>query len=242
MPLPQPYAIDFDVYRKDLVEQALNRMLSQHYDKCVLRQFVAAFINEAQEAYDAILDMQQQRVVYFAQATNLDALGRIVGEDRAPWSYDESSWMFFDGQGQGFDQIAMWCINAPMGTFIPVMDDQYRTNIIGKAVKNHTLVASVPEITSLTDLLLGLPISFEKTGPNQVRIVVPDYITATQLYLITRSFTDERVDKGYFLPYPATLDFDSVVMYTPDKFFCFDRTDRQYDVAKFAVGVNHNWR
>ena len=40
MPLPQPYAIDFDVYRKDLVAQALNRMLSQHYDKCVLRQFV----------------------------------------------------------------------------------------------------------------------------------------------------------------------------------------------------------
>lgn len=49
----------------------------------MLRQLVAVFVGEVQELYDAVLDMQRGRTLYAAEAANLDALGRIVGEERA---------------------------------------------------------------------------------------------------------------------------------------------------------------
>lgn len=241
MALPSVYKISFDAYRKDLVQQALDRMLSQHYNKCVLRQFVAAFLDEAQEAYDAIIDMQEQRTVYAAEGENLDALGRIVGEDRAPWAYDDSSWLFFDRQGQGWDQVAMWCLKGPLGQYTEVDDEQYRVNILAKAVKNHTLVGSIPEITNLVQYLLGTNASYEKTGPNECRIIVQDNISTTQLALLTRNYTDKRVDEGYYIPYPATLSFSGILMFAPGEFFMFDRADRQWDFAPMAVGVTHDW-
>lgn len=241
MALPYPYAIDFTPYRKDLLEQALNRMLSQHYDKCVLRQFVAAIIDEAQRAYDAIIDMQEQRIVYNAEGENLNALGRIVGEDRKPWTYDDSTWLFFDRQGQGYDQVVMWCINAPLGRYVEVEDQQYRINIIAKAIKNHTLVASIPEITYLINYLFDINVSYEKTGPNEVRIIVPDNISTTQLRLLTQSYTDNRVDESYYIPYPATLSFSEVLMFGATGYFMFDRDNRCFDVAPLAVGVNYDW-
>ncbi len=91
------YKVDFSGLRVDLVEQALGRMLSQHYSACVLRRFVAALVSEAQEFYEACIDLQERRTVYVAAGENLNALGRIVGADRAPWSFDDSYWFFSTG-------------------------------------------------------------------------------------------------------------------------------------------------
>ena len=238
MPIPEFYKVDFSPYRKDLIEQALGRMLSQHYDKCVLRQFVAAIMDEVQELYDAVLDMQEQRTLYEAEEENLNALGRIVGESRNPYQYDESRYMFADRINQRPDSSFVWCLNAPFSAFIPVEDEQYRVNILARIFKNHTLVASIPEMERLTYLLTDSLVSYEKTGPMQVTVVVPATISATAYNILTLARTDQRADDAFMLPYPATLWFSGIVIYVPDKFFCADRANEQRcDHAPCAVGV-----
>lgn len=238
MPIPEFYKVDFTPYRKDLITQALNRMLEQHYDKCVLRQFVAAIMQEVQALYDAVIDMQEGRTLYEAEEYNLDALGRIVGESRAPYQYDESHWMFADREAQRPDDAPVWCVNAPFAAFLPVDDKQYRLNILARIMKNHTLVASIPEMERLTYLVTDSLVSYEKTGPMQVTVVVPSTISATAYNILIQARTDQRTDDAFMLPYPATLWFDGIIIYVPDKFFCADRANEQRcDRAPCAVGV-----
>lgn len=249
MPLPIHYKVDFDIHLKDLVDQALSRLLSQHYNKCVLRQFVAVFLRECQELFEACLDIQRLRTVYDAEGENLEGLGRIVGEERAPWTYSEDYFFFFDRQGQGFDQVVMWCLHAPLGVQMPVDDLQYKMNIILKAIKNHTLTSSVPEILDFLDLALDIHVSYDKIGPNEVMILVPASTPMTYLYLLTHDYDDERADHRFWTPYPATLDISSI-MFVPDGgFFIFDVwekeepvdgtlvkfTERAWDIAPVAV-------
>ena len=235
--LPRAFQVDFTPYRKDLVEQALSRILSQHYDKCVLRQFVAAFGDECQELYDACIDMQEMRTPFEAEGENLNALGRIVGEPRAPWVYDESGWTFFDRQGQGADQTLVWCIGGPMGVSVIVEDSQYQMNIIVKAIKNHTLTSSVPELQDLIDVAFDQFVSFEKTGPNEVKIIVPASISMPRLVALTRAQDNMRVDNEFYMNYPATLDISQVMMFAPGGFLIFDTEGRGVDQAPVAVGV-----
>lgn len=83
MSVPSRLEVSFGQYAKSLIDEALAKLPSQFLTACVLRQFVAAFVGEVQELYDAVLDMQRGRTLYAAEAANLDALGRIVGEERA---------------------------------------------------------------------------------------------------------------------------------------------------------------
>jgi len=238
MPIPAAYKVDFSPYRKDLIEQALARMLSQHYDKCVLRQFVAAIMQEVQALYDAIIDLQEKRTLHEAAAENLNALGRIVGEPRAPYQYDESRWLFADRDQQRPDRAVAWCLHAPFAIYIPVGDDQYRMNILARIVKNHTLVASIPEIEHLTALVTETMISYERTGPMTVQALVPSTISATAWNILTQARTDLRADDIFTFPYPATLWFDGTVMYMPGIWFAADRENEQRcDQAHCAVGV-----
>ena len=232
MPLSSQYIVDFSRYRKSLLEQALSRLLSQHYDKCVLRQFVTVFIEEIQELYDALIDLQEKRIPFNAENENLNALGLIVGEDRMPWAYDDTTWAFTDIAGQGADQERAWCKYAPLGLFLMVDDLQYRVNIILKAIKNHTLTSSAPEIINLVKLIFGLDISFEKTGPNTVNLIVPNGVSMTQIYLLVQASTNEQVDDKFFLPYPATLSIENVYMETSvGDFFIFDVENRGFDIS-----------
>lgn len=238
MPIPEFYKVDFTAARKSLIEQALDRMLSQHYGKCLLRRFVAAVMTEVQELYEAVLDMQEKRTLYEADGENLNALGRIVGEPRAPYQYDESRYLFADRTHQRPDSSFVWCVGAPFAAYIPVDDEQYRVNMLARILKNHTLVGSVPELERVTRMLTDTYVSYEKTGPMQVTLVVPATISATAYRILTRAQTDQRADDAFMLPYPATLWFSGVVMYVPDKFFAADRENgQQADRAPCAVGV-----
>lgn len=240
MPIPASFKVDFSPQRKDLVAQALSRLLTQHYDKCVLRQFVVAIMEEVQELYDALIDLQERRTLYMAEDENLNGLGRIVGEARTPYQYDENRWLFTDRINQRVDSANVWCSGAPFASFVPVGDPQYQINILARIIKNHTLVASVPELERLAHLVTDTWVSWEKTGPMQVAIVVPSTISATAYGMLLRTVTDNRVDEAYMLPYPATLSFSSVVTYVPDKFFCADRARQQCDAARCAIRVPTN--
>lgn len=278
MPISDEFNVDFSIYDRDVVSEGLNRMLSQHYDKCVLRQFMAVILDEVQELYDACIDMQKQRIVYNAQSINLDALGRIVGADRRPWILDEDfEWFKFndysrrrdyegifkfddpdtrfddahfwsygggtftydpvkvqDGKN-GFDRAPFWVTGAVRGKYIDVDDEQYRVDVINKAIKNHTLVGSLQEVQSYIKRVTGLDVSFEKVGPNQVRLYVPSNISQTSLLRITRGFTDGRVDDGWYVPYPATLNIVEIVYLPAGGWFIFDREEHGFDQKPMAV-------
>ena len=205
MALPEEYKVDFSAYRKSLVEAALEKMLSQHRDKCVMRQFVSALIECTQNLYGAAIDMQESRSLYGSSGVALDILGRIVGEGRGGLEYTQ------DG------------------------DEQYRTNIAMKALRNHAKVCSVPELLFIIRKILGIDVSLIGVGPNQVELVVPDTITDSQLRHLIDSTTSERVDESYRIPYPATMSFRSVV-FLPDEWCQFDADGRGFDSAPLAAG------
>lgn len=238
MPLiSEKYKVDFSGLKTDLVQQALGRMLSQHYSACVLRRFVDALVSECQELYDACIDLQEKRTAYVATGENLNALGRIVGADRAPWSYDDSYWFFYNRVTQGTDRAPLWCIGAPMEAYIPVDEEEYRLNVILKAIKNHTLVGSLPEVQNYIKMVFDVKVSFIKTGPNQVSVIVSPDVPVGVIHIIVRTFTDTRVDHAFIMPFPATLDF-AKIYFAPEGHFRFDRADRPTDNSPMAVGVN----
>ena len=105
MPVPSRLEVPFGQYTKSLIDEALAKLPSQFLTSCMLRQLVAVFVGEVQELYDAVLDMQRGRTLYAAEAANLDALGRIVGEERAPYQYSDSHWFAFDRMGQALSLI-----------------------------------------------------------------------------------------------------------------------------------------
>ena len=241
MALPEKLRIDFTPYERDLVTEGLNKMLAVFYDACTLRQFVAVLLKQAQELYDAALKVQQGRTLYEAQGVNLDGIGRIVGQDRALWSYSEDGYMHFDIEGQGFDQEPWWCLHGPLEEYIKADDNVYATAILSRIVKNHTLVASVPEITQLIQLLLNTDVSFVKTGPNTVQLVLPYGIDKSAIAFLTQYANDTRVDETYRAPYPVTLSFDDAIIFIPLNPFHFDRDEPfQWDQAEWAVGVPFN--
>ena len=106
----------FDALRKDLVEDALSKLTPDHLKHCVLRQFVAAFVEEVNELYDAVIDVEKYRSLYYAANEQLDAIGRIVGSERTFGQEDESMYFFADRPNQGCDKALVWCINGLMTT------------------------------------------------------------------------------------------------------------------------------
>ena len=200
MSVPSRLEVSFGQYAKSLIDEALAKLPSQFLTACVLRQFVAAFVGEVQELYDAVLDMQRGRTLYAAEAANLDALGRIVGEERAPYQYSDSHWFAFDRMGQAWDSTPWWCRDAP-----------------------------------LIRLVAGNLVSFEKTGPMQVGLIVPSTISTTNLLRLTTAINTRRVDDEYAVPYPATLNISGYIVFIPTNFFAFDKSNAQrWDSGRWA--------
>lgn len=226
MAIPARLEISFEV-RQPLVISALEKLPGQYLKSCALRQFVSAFVGAAEELFTATLAMQKERTLYNASGENLDALGRIVGEPRAPYRYSEIRWFAFDRMGQPWDSTPWWCRKAPLAEFIPASDTDYRNTILARIIANHTLVSSIPELEGLLELLVGQWISFEKIGPMKVRPIIPATISTTNLYILVTCVSTRRVDDKYVVPYPATLNLTDDVVFTPSHFFCFDRSNEQ---------------
>lgn len=196
-------------------------------------------MDEVQVLYDAIIDMQKMRSVYYAEGENLNALGRIVGESRSLWMYDDSQYLMFDKPGQAPDMVPVWCKYADLGTYRAVDDTQYRLNIIARAIKNHTLTSSVNELAYVIGFLIKVKVSFVKTGPNQINLIIHEQVSATALLLLTKSVSDTIVDDRFTPPYPATLNINKVT-FAPGEYLRFDTLTSTTDSAPVAVGLYLN--
>lgn len=239
MAVTEKLKIDFSKERIDLTTQGTGLMLSQFSNSCMLGQFFAAFLEEAQELFDSILEMEQGRTLYDARGENLDALGRIVGELRTVYQYSELNYMWADRLSQGVDKIEVWVTNATLSSKVLPNDTVYRTRILGKILKNFTLAASVPEILNLISNLYGYDVSFIKRGPFTVDLMVPSTISTTAYVAITRFYDDLTVERNCYVSYPATLSIRDVI-FAPKNYFCADRANgQQCDAGRVAVAT-HN--
>lgn len=243
-PIPEHFEIDFCEAKRDLVMNALDRMLSQHYMKAGLRQLVLALVGEVQCLYGTLVEVQQKRTLYEAEGYVLDAIGRIVGEERKTWHYNQDAYMFADRERQRCDFVPCWTVNAPLAKFVMQDDESYKYNILARIIKNHTLCSSVPELQHFFQFAFGKNVSFLKTGPYQCSLQVPADLAPALYAILTQPFTDERVDDAFYFPYPATLWFSSIIVDPGDtedwskRWFCADRTNVQRcDRAPCAVGI-----
>lgn len=234
--IPQKFKIDFSGYRKDLVAKAWSRMLSQFWGSPVMRDFVAAFIrNGPQWAYDEIVKQQEANSLYMAEGDNLDAIGRIVGQPRVPYQYDDSKWLFADRSGQGADQVPAWVIGASLAGNAPASDPEYRQMILARIACNFCKFSSAPEMAYLVEFATGRKASWRRVGLMECEIIVSGDISRTHLEILTRSKTTTECDDIYWIPYPATLKL-SAVTFLPEKPFIADRGDgHQSDAGYVAV-------
>lgn len=227
---------DFAEYERDVVQSGLSKMLAVTTDKCVLRQFFAAFLHQVQELYNVALDVEQQRTIETSQGVNLDALGRIVGAKRIVETYSEESWFIFDVEGNGFDQMPWWVTGGSLNVEQEVFDEAYRSLIKLQVIKNHTLCASIPETLSFIKKMFGLDVSFEKIGPMSVRVTAQwdsskDFVKKLTTVQNTLAFDDE-----FFLAYPVTLQVDKKVQYIKKEGFYFDRpSPHMWDEANWSI-------
>lgn len=227
--------VDFSKERIDLVTQGTGLALSQFSNSCMLGQFFAAFLEESQELFDSILAMEEGRTLYAAKGSNLDALGRIVGEPRTAFQYSDLSYMWADRSAQGVDKIEVWVTNATLSSKVIPNDAMYRLRILGKILKNFTLAASVPELLNLISNLYGYDVSFIKKGPFTIDLMVPGTIITTVYSALTRFFDDLMVERNCYVSYPATLSIEDVI-FAPKNYFCADRMGgQQCDAGRTGV-------
>lgn len=228
--------VDFSKYERDLIQDGLDKMLSVFLNKCTVRKFFIAFIRQVQELYDAALDVEKFRTLYNAEGINLDALGRIVGQPRKTLSYSEEDWFLFDVAGNGFDQMPWWVTGGYLNTAEKATDPRYKELILARIIKNHTLTASVPEILFVVKTMYNLDVSYEKTGPNKVRLIVQDTTSKAQLYNLIHKENNLAVDDDYLISYPATLALEDKVFFVKKEGFYFDReSPHQWDTANWSI-------
>ena len=235
--IPEKFRVDFTGLKKaDLAAPAMTRLLSQHWNSPVLKAFVAALIREGPEAtYRRIVATMEAQTLYLARGEDLEAIGRIVGQSRVPYRYDDSTWFFFDRPGQGFDQ-APWCAEgAPLIANVPAGDPQYRRLILARIACNFCRFASVPEMAHLAEFVTGQKASWRRVGPMAAEILVSGAISRSSLDVLTRTTTTTAGDDIYLVPYMATLNLARIV-FLPAAPFIFDRGGgHHFDAGAWAV-------
>lgn len=233
--IPQKFMIDFSGYERDLVLRAWSRMLSQFWGAPVMKAFVETLItNGPQWAYDEIVKQQEANSLYMAEGDNLDAIGRIVGQPRTPYRYDDSRWLFADRPGQGADQAPAWVTGASLTGNTPASDVEFRQMILARVACNFSRFSSAPEMAYLVEFATGRTASWRRVGPMECEIIVSGAISRTHLEVLTRCATTTGCDDIFAFPYPATLNL-SAVTFLPRKPFIADREDGHQNDAGYAA-------
>ncbi len=237
--IPDYFKVDFSVYAKDMSEKALERILTQFDNSPVLREFLLSFIDNApQYVYDEIIKFQESNSLYMAAGENLDAIGRIVGQPRVPYQFDDSSWFFTDRVGQGIDQAPAWCSPAPLTSTRPASDDGYRMMILARVACNFNRFSSISELKYLAEFVTGEKVDWRVWAPMEAEIIVRHGISLSKLGYLTKFTTTTFADDIPMIPYPATLKLSSVMFTTGERNFRMDRGDGwQIDAAPIAMSV-----
>ena len=190
----------------DAQARAAGRLLWEFQSSPFLLSVLHALVSEIQTFIDACVQVQQLRMPADATGVNLDAIGRIVGQDRVLIDYSEINWFEADTINCGVDQSPVWCNGAPLYNLGSANDTLYRILIQAKVYRNFIQYGSIPEIQEAVSEAFGVPVSFQQYagGPMDLVLIVPDTIPLYVLGFLTRQLDTIRADAEYMPPYPAT--------------------------------------
>lgn len=221
--------VDFSKEARDIVEEGLSLILSQYSHSCVLRKVLSVVLEEIQELYDACQEAQKRRSLDYATNYELEALGRIVGQERESTSDSESTWMYGDDAKKNPDAIQTWSYKGALGRLGKMTDSKLRDWIMFKILKNHALTTSLPELGKMVQQFWKMDISIVKAGkPFVASMYVPNTISDMQLYYLQLFRTTRQCDRDAIFPYPVTLSFTGEVYYRPkNTLWCDDASAGQ---------------
>lgn len=204
-------SIDFSNITFDLKEISESRLLSQFYDSKILKLLLGAFTSEIQELSTAITNLIRGRTLLNAEGEQLNAIGRIVGQDRLGYNYDADYWFAPDLDGVCPDNGFWWVQNEPQAVLQEMDDATYRKWLWLKILENHNLYSSNPEIKN--QILEGIQevVGIEKVDPMEADIYVSKNISLTNKALLTYNKNTKLTDNDYMVAYPATTNINEVI-------------------------------
>lgn len=208
----QNLELDFAAYEnKSLYEQAKKRALFQYASSPIYMQIIKANVDEIQELYDALIDLEKRSFIFYGQGEDLDLIGLILGQKRSYFNYDTAFWFAPDNEEISPDKGHAWCINAEQAIIENMSDDTYRRYLWGKALKNHVKFASREELQKIIFEIMEFYVSFSDADKCDVDLIVPASISKTDRNYLTYFADNNQVDQTANIPYPATTNIRNVI-------------------------------
>lgn len=208
----QNLELDFSQYEdKSLYAQAKTRVLYQYASSPIYMKIIKAYMEEIQELYKAIIDLQKRSFIFYGQGQELDLIGLILGQKRAFFNYDTTYWFAPDNIETCVDKGYAWCQNAEQAIVENMSDDTYRRYLWGKALKNHVKFASREELQRIIFEIMEIYVSFSDADKCDVDLIVPASISKTDRNYFTYVADNDQVDQTSNIPYPATMKIRDVI-------------------------------
>lgn len=208
----QNLELDFSQYEnKSLYEQARKRVLYQYSQKPIFLKIIKAYMEEIQELYKAIIDLQKRSFIFYGKGEDLDLIGEILGQKRAYFNYDTTFWFAPDDAETAPDKGSAWVKNAEQAVIENMSDDMYRRYLWGKALKNHVKFASREELQRIIFEIMEIYVSFSDADKCDVDLIVPESISKTNKNYLTCFADNNQVDQAANIPYPATMNIKNVI-------------------------------
>lgn len=195
--------IDFSSLRFNLKEISEGRILSQYVESDLYKKLLGVFTDEIQELLNAIVDLMEYRTISKAEGKQLDAIGRIVGQGRTAYNYDEDYWFTPDTEGLGPDSGHWWVKGSEKAVIVEMDDITYRKWIWMMVLENHNRFSSKPEIEAAVLDGIGEKIGIELDGMMTGKIYTEQTISLTNYALLDYHRNTSLTDNDYLFAYPA---------------------------------------
>lgn len=202
--------IDFTGLRFNLKEISENRLLSQYVDGRILKLLLGVLTSEIQELLDAIVDLMEYRTLQKAEGEQLDAIGRIVGQKRLAYDYEEDYWFAPDENSVQPDIGHWWSNPAEQAILEPMDDATYRQWIWLKILENHNLFSAKEEIENMVLEGIEEEIGIESEGLMNGKIYCNTEISLTKYNLLSYHKDNLQVENEFIFPYSATTKITDV--------------------------------
>lgn len=205
-----PEAITFSNF--DVSARMRLRSLRQFSKSPVFQQVLAALAQEIQLVSDTCLNVLDNRTLAHATGSQLDVIGRIVGQGRVIpyYTINEVNWFTPDQVGSDLDTGYMWVTNGVDGNPHTMTDPEYLDMIIAKIYRNTCRTGSSTEIMTYAQLALGIPVSAVSNSNGNIDLIIPPYADEWKVLWAKRFVTDNRGDVIPVMPYPVGMIVENI--------------------------------